>query len=327
MGHEASDGLPEQGSGNKVSVNSEDIEELYVHELIKLTPRQLEEMARSPRIELSAENANSVSKATLALASSEWMSPVDAVHWLAPRLGGDTKAKSAIVERLRDGAISCVCMWSAWGPGKAQIPSRRPSVSSTPGQSEAFRVTPPAATPKLNLISPGYWSWSQAWQDDVQQWDWRTGTFFVTGRGQPAKGGSRGGRAPKDSSITRHTFSRVRFRRLDIEAIVGQGSQHLPVQEQAKQAAPGRQATKGKKPHALWQVWACEMVAYIHEAKHDDPDAKREPEKLYGQLISAQALYDKIDKRLKDRGLVSPHFEVVRGAIYLMKRRLAEIDE
>ncbi len=96
---------------------------------LRLTSEQIDALEGNSTIKLPASLVNPLFGAPIDNSAIEWIEPIDAVHLLAPKLGGDAAAKLAIAERLRDGAIKCTCVWMSEGLDIGPITSLRPVVA------------------------------------------------------------------------------------------------------------------------------------------------------------------------------------------------------
>ena len=94
--------------------------------LLSLTPKQIKKLEGNPTISLPADLVNTVIGPPKQKTPVEWLDPIEAVHWLSSRIGGDAVAKSAIAQRLRDGAIECSMTWMSEGPDVGPISHERP---------------------------------------------------------------------------------------------------------------------------------------------------------------------------------------------------------
>lgn len=134
---------------------------------------------------------------TTAAELNEWVSTLEAVHLIAPRVGGDKAAKKAIVERLRDCSIQARAWWVAqaidigrpyvepvlsveWNDGE-QPPEMtssdwqqmrrsksKPVISQTRvGDAQAFDVR---ENPMLGCAF-----WRDMKKADLRRWDWTSG--------------------------------------------------------------------------------------------------------------------------------------------------------
>jgi hypothetical protein len=190
---------------------------------LTLTPAQFDLLTGSDDIELPADLINAVTGPPKSNQTREWIEPLDAVHWLSSKLGSDCAAKSAIAERLRDGAIVCCHVWMSKGPDMGPVSNKRPKYPVR-GTEHSFPpwVSPVQLGEGLAMLGGEFWSYSDDWDADLKRWDWRSGVFVasreemtvVTVDGIPT-------RQMKSGLRTRMVVSGIRFNKEDIDKIVG----------------------------------------------------------------------------------------------------------
>lgn len=222
----------------------------------------------------------------------EWVSAIDAVHLIAPKIGSDRKAKKAIAERLRDGAVRAKCWWSAIGIDIGE-PYVEPKLSiewsegdpdprldakywqirrekETQPEVSASRVGTGIALSVHQCSSLAQGFWRMADRSDMKTWNWSTGFFIVRSRDRKNQRGPR----------IRHFALGVTFAKPDILRI-GDWSDEAP---SAKEPP-----NKGRLRKPTWGYWAAELLLI-----HDDKGIEN---------MSATALRDEIAGRLSEKGL------------------------
>lgn len=236
---------------SKVVLDSGMAETMWVRGEITLTKRQIEQLATEPTIALTPEQAPE-SKPKKRERPVEWLNPLDAVHWLAPHVGGDASAKKAISDRLKDGAVECACVWICEGLDVGPLPTRRPPVGSDlshPGM--AFWLSPP--TPRATEIGLGgaIFAYSDDWARDLERWDWPSGTIVTSKReGATVQSVDATGKPVTAVAPTRMVAFGVRLSREDIERInrspetVGNSSLEAGKEERPKRGKSGPRPKK-----------------------------------------------------------------------------------
>lgn len=241
----------------------------------------------------------------------EFITALDAVHLLSVQLGGDRRAKRAIIDRLMDGAIRSTCWWFAhgidygrpylsppivfeWSEGEARpdpsphelealrIEGTRPKVSNKAcGDGIAFTVSP-AGSPRLEL---GFWS--QVRKSDIRRWKWSEGFVIATERRSEAQ--------------LRSFALGVKFAKEDILAIIGTPP-NLP--QQAGKSSRGRKLTE------LWPDWVAEVISLNYCGEIGDQTANR--------------LVEIVADRLAKKGLDCPSKDTVYPTAKAIIRRIRE---
>lgn len=207
----------------EIIVPSDWAESMLAKGLLKLSPDQIDQLSSSPTIRLPAELTDPLLGLQKQKPPVDWIDPVEAVHWLAPHVGGDANAKSAIAERLRDGAIECSHVWMSKGPDIGPLSNRRPKFPTLrPGIQFDPWVTPVNSHGKPVMMGHLFWKFSDDWEADLKKWDWQR-CLFVASRqdealvlvdGIPVK-------EVKSESRSRMVVSGIRFSQVDIAKIVG----------------------------------------------------------------------------------------------------------
>ncbi|MDC0886223.1 hypothetical protein OAS19_00315 [Altererythrobacter sp.] len=235
----------------------------------------------------------------------EWISALEAVHLLSPKIGGDKKAKKALVERLLDSAIHCTAWWLAKGYDVGQpyigqgvtLPDDFASLSeaalhdltveqSQPVISETKFGTNYALSVRAGNIFIGGQFWNLATKEDREQWSWANGLFkcsypnveAIAGFGEPL-----GPNSPK-SRIRLYALG-VHFHRPHVLGIVAKSA-----------GEPARADTKpsnaGRKPSELWANWVAEVIWL-----QDNEDIEK---------FSANKLKDRIEDIAAKKGVLIP---------------------
>ena len=227
--------------------------------LLKLSPAQIDQLSKSSIIGLPVEMMPAA-KPKEPIPPDGWIDPIDAVHWLAPHVGGDANAKLAIAERLRDGAIGCSVTWMSMGPDIGPFSNRRPNF---PTMGPDAKLGPWASAVNSGgnpiMIGRAFWNFSDNWDADLKRWNWRAGLFVASCEDKTlifADGVPLG--EESDGSRRRMVVSGIRFSHRDIAKMVGiEGSSVLALshatsgQKKAEEGgARGRTGPRLKKH--LW---------------------------------------------------------------------------
>ena len=187
---------------------------------LRLSPEKIHQLKGRATVKLPADLLAPLLQPAAKKSPIQWIEPLDAVHWLAPKVGGDAEAKSVIAERLRDGAIECTFVWTSRGPDIGPVTSRRPAypdqVAGVQGPAWVSPIEPDGERLRLGLA---FWGLSDSWEDDLQLWNWRDGVFVARWHSAvPASSD-----APRDHPVlqmkTRMVVSGIRFNLRDIEKI------------------------------------------------------------------------------------------------------------
>jgi hypothetical protein len=258
------------------------------------------------------------SKASAVPDLGEWIGPLQAVHLLSPKIGGDSKAKAAIAERLKDNAVLATAWWMAegvdvglpyrepalikeirqgdeaptWSVSEVQTlrqTGTMPTVSLTKaGDGMAFRIWDGANDDRLIL---GGHFWGAVRKNDIERWDWANG-FFITSC-PPGEWKSAEVMNNLNEKFPRRTFALgVRFRRADIESMLGEPAFSAPPLKPV-------QSTRGAKQSESWPHWVAMLTVLIHEGE---------------TFSSARSLVRKVADRLNDAGLPHPSDNTVYAA-------------
>ncbi len=149
--------------------------------LLSLTSEQIKKLEGNTTISLPADLVSSISGPPKKRTPVEWIEPIDAVHWLSHRIGGDAPAKSAIAQRLRDGAIECSMVWMSEGPDVGPISNQRPRfpvIGSKPNLTSW--VTPIHQGPTPLKLGGAFLGRSDDWEADQKRWDWQNAIFIFS---------------------------------------------------------------------------------------------------------------------------------------------------
>lgn len=156
-----------------------------------------------------------------------WISALDAVYLVGADLGGDTAAKMAIAERLRDGALNAVADWWSFGADVGPLPYSIPSVSDKLiGPGYAYNAQDFSADKYDKLLREGLLCGSENWDHDFKRWRWNLGLFVFSHNGFKQPGSTRS--SPRLDYPSRHVISGTEFRRSEILAIVGRAEAEPP---------------------------------------------------------------------------------------------------
>ncbi len=247
----------------------------------------------------------------------EWIEPLEAVHLISPKLGGDRKAKKAIVDRLRDDAIRSTAWWLAIGADVGR-PYAEPILvadiedgdenplwsAARINQIRQAQTKPTASTTQVgdgmavqvfdgvkNLLLLGRQFWKSARRQDLRRWDWADGFFLIT---RPAGDGPSGEvENGFGAKFPVRTFALgVRFCRADIERMLG---------EPANSAIPAQSPpeTRGAKQSQSWPNWVAALSVLVDDGQ---------------KFVSARALVRKVADRLDEDNLPHPSDNTVYAA-------------
>ena len=206
---------------SEVIVPSDWAETMYSKGQLSLSDEQVGRLGNADTILLPRELMEAFKTPKEGRRPTEWIEPLDAVHLLAPHVGGDANAKSAIAERLRDGVIECHHVWLSEGPDLGPLSTRRPQVTGSLGApNPAFWVLPSVPKFEDRRLGGAFWNYSDRWEKDIGRWDWPSGLFVASRDGnlQVTVDGLPIGRTVKRRRI-RMVVSGIRFHRADIEAL------------------------------------------------------------------------------------------------------------
>jgi hypothetical protein len=250
----------------------------------------------------------------------EWITALEAVHLLSPMIGGDKKAKKALVERLLDSAILTTAWWIATGydvgpPYVAklgELPDDHASLSTA--QLHDLRVEQSKPTVSETLAGPnhalslsagnviiGGQFWTLATKQDREQWDWSNGLFKYS---YPAAYTTEGA----TKLVDRHSLTArmrtyalgVHFHRPHVLDIVAERNG-----EPAKASSPPSNA--GRKPSYLWANWVAEVISL-----QDDEAIEN---------FTANQLKERIEKIASEKGVPIP----VSSTVYPAARRVLRL--
>lgn len=229
---------------------------------LQLSPAQIKQLETSDTIKIPRKQFEDVSAPLPPKSPIEWIEPLDAVHWLAARMGSDVAAKTAIAERLRDGAVDCSHVWMSEGPDIGPVSDSRPKFPvPSSGETRSPRVTPIRDGKNPSKTGNAFWLYSDNWDADLKRWNWSTGLFVVSRNdistlsvdGIPKE-------ELKSEVRSRMIAAGVRFDRKDIEKI-GYPESRLdaPTEIQSETSQPNRKGVGGAPPKvehwtAFWQA-------------------------------------------------------------------------
>lgn len=227
------------------------------------------------------------------------MAAIDAVHLIAPILGGDKKAKKAIFERLVDGAIPARARWSAMGidlgqpyimsslvlDGKIGSPSSpkdaleklqeqtKPTVAQNRiGDGLAFSVHEGCRLPR------GFWL--RARPRDLKRWDWANG--FVIVKYDAGMWQSSECRIPNSEKFPMRSFAYgVEFDKAAIASITG---------ERKTEVLQSLHSKRGRPPSPKTASWVAELILL-----YDDP-------KVEFERLSPDKIHARIEEALQEKG-------------------------
>lgn len=252
----------------EIIVPTEVIEAMMAKGQLQLSSEQIDQLEVESEIRLPRELWDAANPPTERKPPIEWIEPLDAVHWLSTKLGSDAAAKSAIVERLRDGAIQCTDVWMSMGPDIGPVTDRRPNYPRcSDGGHQTCWVTPVHRGKGPVKLGGAFWAHSDDWEADVKRWDWYGGVFvtstnqhvLVSADGIPAQ-------EIKSSERIRMVASGVRFSRADIEKICPTQGDSLSVTVGLTAQKTPTSTPRRRRPRSnWWPNWVAELSALIHE--------------------------------------------------------------
>lgn len=249
----------------------------------------------------------------------EWIEPLEAVHLLSSSLGGDRKAKKAIAERLRDGAIESVAWWMAIGADVGALPYFEPAIVAQVDDgeeppswsaSEIAEIRRLKTRPKISFTEVGdglaieTWAgptrdsfllghdfWTSSRKEDVDRWNWTTGFFLMS---SPAGEwvSSKVGKSFTEKFPMRQFVLGVKFRRTSIESILGATVATAPL-------VPPSQSVRGAKQSETWPQWVAALACLVHEGT---------------TFRSGNDIVEKVADLLAEEGLPHPTRNTVRAA-------------
>ena len=231
---------------------------------------------------------------------------LEAVHRIAPRVGGDRQAKRAIVERLRDCSIEARAWWIAQGadigrPYVEPVLTIEYDESEPPPTSADFdRMRRFKSMPKISRAKIGdglAWSvhrdvmlggalWIGATKEDLRRWDWRSG-FCIATFSPGARPSDRGSVEIGELMPTRLFALGVELKESDVLKIVG-----------SHETAATAQTTRGRSPSSRTGDWVAELLLL------NDSEGIA--------YLSANEVYERVANRLADRGVP----ELARSSAY-----------
>lgn len=242
----------------------------------------------------------------------QYLSALEAVHFLAPRVGGDKAAKWAIIERLKDGAIEAKAWWFAHGidigqpyimptmtveviEGQAgptadnwkqfRIENSRPTVSEKKigsGYAKTVKYLPKNSKSDL-IIAQGFWSKMR--DEDFESQDWSVGFFIIR---FPSEEIFIDGKKKYLRHPTRSFVLGVEFDQNDILKIAGVNDD---MNDQARSIISRKSSNSGRKRSEKWPAWVAEVVVYLL----DEP-----------MNLTANKLVDDVANRMAEKGLEGP---------------------
>lgn len=260
----ASKGVPEV---SRVILDSGTAEMMYARGEISLTKTQVAQLASQPTIALTPDQAPDF-KPKVRAQPVEWMTALDAVHWLSPHVGGDAQAKRAIAERLKDGALECSCVWLAESLDVGELPTRRPTVSKEMKVGTAFRIAPPTPLPSEIRLGGMMFSFSDNWERDLDRWKWDSGTIVTSNQhGAKLETVDEEGQARIVMAPARMVAFGVRFLREDIERIAGPAAADSSKQADVtarKRPSRGKSGSQPRKKRNARAAFPREIIAGEH---------------------------------------------------------------
>jgi len=248
MTYDAADSASELDMPTEIIVPSEWAEAMFAKGQLMLTPDQIDLLENNSTISLPRELVEAANPPRVRKNQVEWINPIDAVHWLSPKIGGDAAAKSTIVERLRDGAIECSFVWMSVGPDIGPISNKRPNYPIIGAKSGTGSwVTPIHRGKGPIILGWAIWHYSDDWDADLNRWNWREGvlvassypTSAVVVDGVPIN-------ELKMKARKRMVVSGVRFSRDDIAKIFG-GNEAVFEEARSSSTNRGRKGPRRKK--------------------------------------------------------------------------------
>lgn len=260
---------------SRVVLDSGTAEVMFARGEIELTKRQIADLCTKPTVTLTPDQAPEF-KPKARAQPIEWMTALDAVHWLSPHVGGDVQAKRAIAERLKDCALECSCVWLAEGLDVGDLPTRRPTVSNEMKPGTAYRLEPP--TPQRSEIMLGglMFKFSDNWERDLSRWEWSTGTIVTSNqRGAKVEIVDEEGNRKRSFAPGRMVAFGARFLREDIEKLVPPAAaKGLPHTPQSSTKSRGRTGPRPKKYYAsgIRARLEAEIVSGELEKRLGDPN-------------------------------------------------------
>ena len=257
----------------------------------------------------------------------DWIPALEAVHLISAKVGGDKKAKSAIIHRLQDGAVNSTALWLAHSYdvgvpylsksmafneeefsryvklSKAEqhdlwVEHTKPKISHNMGPEWAQRVDSGDL-----MIGGAFWKMGTA--KDRDRWDWALG-LFVSAYMSPEEVRCRAiGQDFRGPGMRMVAFG-VHFHKPDILNIVGSPE---PV------AAPKVASNAGRKRSELWPRWIAEVIIL-----HEDEGIER---------LTANALVEKVRDRVSIKGGDIPTertvFETAKEILEFLKAARANL--
>lgn len=205
--------------------------------------------------------------------ASKWITAVDAVHLLSPTLGGDKKAKKAILERLYDNSIKSTAWWLGYGIDIGSTHNSSPVLQTFDSEddfvelsaSELRELMKRKTQPNISSTRAGDHLvqhleqgpilggllWSNIAEADLERCNWSTGFFIATGRGKEQMAFF--GKSGNNVKHPKRLFALgVQFEEDDVLKIIGD-------------SVPDRPKRRARKKSADWEDWIAELVLLEHE--------------------------------------------------------------
>lgn len=255
----------------------------------------------------------------------EWISAVDAVHLLAPRLGSDRKAKKALVERLKDSAVHATAWWiaTAYDVGTPYVPQPVEMPDEPLSQADLQDLIVERSKPEISLkrcgpnkaltvddgnVFIGGAFWNSATKEDQKQWDWSTGLFKCSYPNAEGLAGVGGKLHLESSPLARMRMYAlgVHFHRPHVLRIIEDSTSPI--------ALPPEPSNRGRKRSPFWPRWIAEVISLHHEEGIGS--------------MNAHQLVEVIEERMAQTGYPVPSKKTVyvtaMETLNLLKERQAE---
>jgi hypothetical protein len=294
-------------------ISSPMLEKMYNSGEIKLTDEELAQLDGRPMVTMSSDYESRMPK-TEPLGPLEWIEPLEAVDWLAPRLGGEAQAKSAILGRLIDGRIHCTCIWTCEQPDIGPLPQLRPREVSNPSKSDqAFYVSELSTPSSVTLLGGAMWNRGEHWDEDQKRFKWAEGLFVSSfDNGVMVTSNTEDGDSQGRLLRGRIVAYGVRFNRANVEAIMAGASgvsQGVNTNDaNTRSPSQAKPSPAGRKRDPDWEPWIAEVVIYAQLFSYDPS-------------MSAAAFHRIIHQRLGERGIEGPSEEKTAKAIRAILNR------
>lgn len=292
------------------------LEKMYARGEISLTDEELAQLDGRPMVTMSSDFESRMPKKE-PLGPLEWIEPLEAVDWLAPRIGGEAQAKSAILGRLIDGRIHCTCTWTCEQPDVGPLPQLRPRQVTNPSKpSEAFYVSEINAPSSVTLLGGAMWDRGEHWDEDQKRFKWAEGLFVSSFDNDVVI------MSNFEDSVSRKEFLAgrivaygVRFNRGQVEAIVTTNSENSDRAHTSGMDINSRSQVEpspaGRKMGNDWFYWIAEVVWHLHECGFDSSVTRTEFFKI-------------INHKLLKQTLPAPNEDKVKKAISAIYRRFEQ---